>query len=453
MKKTILLSFALFLAIPLFSEPVFFAGLHGDFSLPGITTSEKVWGYGGGANAELGAYIGNFSTGLLAGFSTVSDSGSLVEKVQEIKVGAQAGFTINKEHLSFLPNWIGFRPNIAVLADIYNAEGYRSQSKKTLGQNEKSDGIAFAGEAAFFIDFINLIKSETLHVIPALGYSETIRLEEDGPIFSGRVSLGLRVTYTPKKIDYDAWLAGLSGGSLMVKAPTRSKLFCPDGDGVDDIVEFDITSDADKHGGVASWEFRVYDPGDNLFYSQKGKGEIPGDFVWSGESINGDAVESGCLYQYVWYIKAKDNSDGFVPGLITTGIMIHERDGALTFSLSSIQFGPDTAGFDKITEEQLKRNHELLDQVAEILKKYSDYNITIEGHANNVTGTEREHLKELLPLSQKRAETIKRELVKRGIEAGRMTPVGRGSEVTISTKKENWWKNRRVEFIMVKKGE
>lgn len=436
-----------------FSEPVFFAGAHGDVSFPGLSGDGKVFGFGGGADLELGVYLNNFSFGLTGGISYVEDSGNLVKTMHETKIGAEAGYTVDNSLLPFLPFWLGIRPNISFLADIYEAKGYRSESKKILGREETTKGVAYATEIGLFLDLINLIKGENFSFIPTLGYNEIIRLEEDGPVLSGRLSLGVRVTYMPPpKVDYDEWLASLSGGSLVVTAPTRSKTFSPNGDGVDDVVVFDVASDAEEHGGVASWELRVYDPGNNLFWSQKGKGEVPAGFEWNGESLKGDQVESGCLYQYVWYLKAKDSADGFVPGLISTGIMIKEHDGVLSFSLSSIQFGPDSSEFDNISEEQSKRNNELFDAVAEILKRYSEYDITIEGHANNVSGTEREHREELLPLSQARAETVKRELVKRGIEAVRMTPVGRGSEAMVTTKKEEWWKNRRVEFIMVKRG-
>ncbi|MCR5724946.1 MAG: OmpA family protein [Treponema sp.] len=444
-----IIPFILSFTLPLFAEPTFFVGAGGDVSFPGVSDMEKTFGLGGGASGEAGLYIGNFSAGILAGVSVVNDSGSLVESMTEVKIGAEAGYTFDKTVFPFLPGWLGIRPNGALLIDFYEADGYRSKSKKTIGVKETSEGVAFAGECSVFLDVVNLLKTETFMFIPTVGYNQTFRVEEDGPVFSGRLSAGIRITYTPPKpVDYDEWLAGLSGGSLTVKAPTRSKTFSPNGDGTDDIVEFDVTSDADKHGGVASWELRVYDPGNTLFWSQKGKGEIPAGFVWNGESLNGDAVESGALYQYVWYVKARDNSDGFIPGLISTGIMIKEHDGVLSFSLSSIQFGPDSSEFDNISEEQSKRNNELFDAVAEILQRYREYNITVEGHANNVSGTEREHREELLPLSQKRAETVKRELVKRGIPAERMVAVGRGSEVTISTKPEDWWKNRRVEFIL-----
>ncbi|WP_294429089.1 OmpA family protein [uncultured Treponema sp.] len=463
MKQRIIIFITAFVILPIFKLPLFsessggghsfFAGLHGDFTLPGICGLDKTFGLGWGLDAEAGLYIQNFSLGLTAGRSQVDDEGSLVKTMQETKFGVEAGYTFDKTVISFMPYWLGLRPNVSVLLDLYESEGYRSESKKLIGLKETSKGTSIAFEGGLFADFINLIHSETFSLIPVLGYKETVRLEDDGPVLSGNLSLGFRLTYTPPPpVDYDEWLAGLSGGSLVVKAPTRSKTFSPDGDGVDDIVVFDVSSDADEHGGVATWELRVYDPGNNLFWSQKGKGEVPAGFTWTGESIKGDPVESGCLYQYVWYIKAKDNADGFIPGLISTGIMIKENDGILSFSLSSIQFGPNSAEFDNISAEQAQRNHELFDAVAEILKRYSDYDVTIEGHANNVSGTEREHIKELLPLSQARAETVKRELIARGIDGERITAVGRGSEAMVSTKKEDWWKNRRVEFHMSRKG-
>ena len=437
-----------------FSEPVFFAGAHGDVSFPGLSGDGKVFGFGGGADLELGVYLGNFSTGLLGGFLFVNDGTSLVDSFSEKKLGLEAGYTLDKSLFNFLPDWLGIRPNAAFLVDFYSAEGYRSKSKKSIGKKATSEGTAFSWETAIFIDFINLLKTDSFHFIPTLGYTETFRVEEDeGLLCSGRLSMGIRMMYTPPRIDYDEWLSSLEhgeAGSLVVSAPTRSKKFTPDGDGYEDVVVFDVTSDANEHGGGASWELRVYDPGNNLFWREKGSGDAPSEYTWTGESLSGDEVESGCLYQYVWYIKSNDGSDGFIPGLISTGIMLKEHDGVLSFSLSSIQFGPDSSEFDNISKEQAQRNYELFDEVAEVLERYADYNVTVEGHANNVTGTEREHIQELLPLSQARAETVKRELVKRGIKAERITPIGRGSSAMVTRVRTEWWKNRRVEFIMTK---
>ena len=449
MRKAKLLIFVILgiCVLPLPAQLKYFAGAHGDFSIPAFQNGEKVYGFGGGGTLEGGVYLGNLSLGLLGGVSYSNDSGNLVQEMTEWKAGLEAGYDFGKELIPFFPEWLAIRPNLSVLADFYKAEGYRSKSKKLIGNKETSQGFSPVIEAGLLVDFPNLLTFKAFDFIPSVGYYETFRMEKEGMIITGRVSLGMRVLFTPTKLGS----FNTEGGTLNVYATTRSKLFTPDGDGEDDTVIFDVTSDADEHEGVNAWELRVYDPGQKIFFTDKGKGKLPEAYTWKGLSQNGNLVDGGCIYQYVWYVKANDGSDGFIPGIITTGIMVQEDDGVLHFSLSSIQFGPNSAGYDGLTDEQVQRNKELFDTVAKILKQYGNYNVTIEGHANNVSGTEREHLKELLPLSQKRAETVKKELIARGIEAERLNAVGRGSEKMVTTKKDEAWKNRRVEFIMTEK--
>ncbi|MBR4600348.1 MAG: OmpA family protein [Treponema sp.] len=120
--------------------------------------------------------------------------------------------------------------------------------------------------------------------------------------------------------------------------------------------------------------------------------------------------------------------------------------------VQSISFDSNAAGFSKLSKEQSLSNNQTLDEVAEELKGLTDadINIIIEGHANNISGTQKEQVEELLPLSQKRAEKIVEELVKRGVDPKILTPVGVGGSEPIAGKNDraNWWKNRRVEFII-----
>ena len=430
------------------AEISYFAGAHGDFSIPAFSGSEKTYGFGGGASVEGGVYIQNLSLGILGHIASSNDSGDLVQKITEYKVGLEAGYDFGKEIIPFFPVWLNVRPNLAAFADFYNADGYRSESKKIIGYDESSKGFSPVFEAGLLFDFPNLLKYGAFDFIPVAGYYETFRMENKGIIYSGRVSLGMRVLYSPVKARA---LRYGEGGTLSVLASTNIKLFSPDGDGTDDEVVFRVSSDADEHDGVSNWELRIYDPGQKVFYSEKGRGKLPEYYKWNGVGSNGDIVEGGCIYQYVWYVKAKDGSDGYIPGIVETDVMLKEEDGVLHFSLSSIQFGPNSADYKGLTEEQVARNKELFDTVARILKQYSEYNVTIEGHANNVSGTQREHEKELLPLSQKRAETVMAELINRGVDQARLTAVGRGSEKMLTNKKDELWKNRRVEFILTQK--
>lgn len=103
----------------------------------------------------------------------------------------------------------------------------------------------------------------------------------------------------------------------------------------------------------------------------------------------------------------------------------------------------------------------VLRRIAEILNKFKDYTVVIEGHAHNMSGTEAEETSTargnipLVPLSIDRAAFVKRELSRLGVRAGRMTTIGLGGRKPVAdpAKREDWWKDRRVEFILNKRGD
>ena len=452
--KIFLLFFVLIVfSLPVFSEPKFFGGIHGSYLTPVHFNlndyDSKALDYGFGGELEGGFYFGKFSVGLVGGFAFNKES-ELIQKNNDLFFGFEMGFDFDKDIIPILPKYLAIRPNAAIFGNSYKAEGFRSHSKRNLGQKEESSGLAILAEGGIALDFVNLMKFNGFDIIPVLAYNEVLRPEQDGHIFNGKVSMGIRVISPPIKRKAVA-VNTEAGGTLYVYAKATPDLFSPNGDDVDDLVIFDVDSDANEHNGVALWELRIYDPGRKIFYTERGKGDLPKNYTWNGTNPKGEIVEGGCDYQYVWYVKARDGADGYMPGIITTDVMLKEEDGILSFSLSSIQFGPNSAKFDNLDPEQIKHNNDLFDTVAKILNQYAEYTVTIEGHANNVSGTEEEHIKELLPLSQARAETVKDELVQRGIEAERLIPVGRGSEKMITTNKDEAWKNRRVEFYLEKK--
>jgi len=57
-----------------------------------------------------------------------------------------------------------------------------------------------------------------------------------------------------------------------------------------------------------------------------------------------------------------------------------------------------------------------------------------------------------MPLSKERADAIKAYLVKKGVNANNVTTEGMGGTKPVVDSKDtdNNWKNRRVEFILVK---
>ena len=143
-------------------------------------------------------------------------------------------------------------------------------------------------------------------------------------------------------------------------------------------------------------------------------------------------------------------SDSFKTGILMT-VIIPDRKWKII--VNTIHFDPDRATFIKISEAQRKENYETLDSLAYQLKQHLDCSVIIEGYANNVTNTERENLTELIPLSESRAESILNLLTERGIPEDMLSAKGMGGANPIAEWKDtkNWWKNRRVEFVIEKK--
>ena len=92
-----------------------------------------------------------------------------------------------------------------------------------------------------------------------------------------------------------------------------------------------------------------------------------------------------------------------------------------------------------------KKSYPLLDKIAETFIENANYIIEVQGHTDN-TGKDEVNKK----LSQTRANAVMDYLVKKGVEAERMTAVGYGPDKPIADNKtkEGRQKNRRVEFII-----
>lgn len=110
-----------------------------------------------------------------------------------------------------------------------------------------------------------------------------------------------------------------------------------------------------------------------------------------------------------------------------------------TFTLNNVHF--DT-GKPTLRPDSFKE----LNEMAEFMKIKSDDRYEIAGHTDNV-GKEEDNLK----LSQQRAETVKSYLVKKGIDAARITAKGYGAlkPVADNTTAEGRQQNRRTEVLVL----
>lgn len=86
----------------------------------------------------------------------------------------------------------------------------------------------------------------------------------------------------------------------------------------------------------------------------------------------------------------------------------------------------------------------ILDQAAETLKQWGNVKVEVAGHTDSVASEGYNAV-----LSEKRAQTVCDYLIKKGIEASRLIPVGFGESQPIADNEteEGRFKNRRVELI------
>ncbi len=121
------------------------------------------------------------------------------------------------------------------------------------------------------------------------------------------------------------------------------------------------------------------------------------------------------------------------------------KDGnKIKIDVPAIVFDPNLTTFEEQPINIKRQNKKVLDTVANLLKEYEEYKVSIEAYANAVLGTEEEK-PVLLRLSQGRADTVKAELIKRGIDAVRLNAVGKGGRNSTDATA-----NRRAEFILEK---
>jgi OOP family OmpA-OmpF porin len=88
-------------------------------------------------------------------------------------------------------------------------------------------------------------------------------------------------------------------------------------------------------------------------------------------------------------------------------------------------------------------SYPILDNAAGILLSHPDVNVEIQGHTDQIGSDKYNEA-----LSMKRAEAVKKYLVAKGVDAGRLTTSGKGKSTLLFKESytESRFYNRRVEF-------
>lgn len=254
-----------------------------------------------------------------------------------------------------------------------------------------------------------------------------------------------------------------------LKVQTAPQYFSPDNDGIDDDLFIKLTGTSKAK--IKNWSFVIKDPKGKDFWKTSGKSQITERMVWDGLSNiqktakgKADRVQSAMDYPYEFTVTDNLGMTSVCKGIIPVDVLVIREGNILKMAVPSIIFESDAANFQtankKLSDSQVSKNIEILNRIADILKKFPDYTVTIQGHANRVSDNLDEETVDNLevwgralgPLSKERADSIKQYLVKKGVSSSNITTEGLGGTKPVVNPKDgdNNWKNRRVEFILVK---
>lgn len=272
-------------------------------------------------------------------------------------------------------------------------------------------------------------------------------------------------------------VAEASSDKIVVKvAPPKVDIsvtpeyFSPDGDGVDDKLTFGITTD--KNAGITEWKLEVLETAivessapqesapTRTFMTWSGKGNPPAQIGWDGKSSKGELVESATDYPFEFTAWDALGNQTKVKGVIAVDVLVIRDGDRLKIRVPSIVFRANHADFIGLSEDIVSRNAKVIARIAQILGKFPDYRVQVEGHGNNIgkmlgysaSRIQQEETNELIPLSTERAEVVRKMLVDNGVDPRRLSVSGLGSSepVVPFTDVQNRWKNRRVEFVLIK---
>ncbi|MDR1429516.1 MAG: gliding motility-associated C-terminal domain-containing protein [Spirochaetaceae bacterium] len=277
--------------------------------------------------------------------------------------------------------------------------------------------------------------------------------ESGGLVIEGRYNAELTVNYEKGDV------VSLSAGPVTVDVSgprlgfsSSPEYFSPDNDGVDD--DLYISLSAEDLSPIAAWSLEVREPVApfNLFYRLEGRGVPSNRIVWDGRSSRGELVQAATDYPVKFRAADTLGNSSEIDAVIGVDVLVIRDGDLLRIQVPSIIFRENAADFENLAPDVTANNLRVLRRIAEILNKFQDYRVTVEGHANPVSRTASEEQNELQPLSEARARAIVDRLTGFGVTRNRLTYVGMGGTrpVVRWEDRDNWWKNRRVEFILIK---
>jgi outer membrane protein OmpA-like peptidoglycan-associated protein len=223
--------------------------------------------------------------------------------------------------------------------------------------------------------------------------------------------------------------------------------FSPDGDGVNDLISFEMS--AKDNIAINSWRLEISTLDGKSVRTFQGDGTPPSKLAWNGVDDYYHRLSPSGEYATVFSASDRAGNWGMtktqkielklIPQLKEVKVIEEER-GLVVRLTSKVLFD-----FDKFELKEIARSS--LDEVVNLLKAYPENKVNVEGHTDSV-GTADYNLK----LSQLRAASVAKYLIRKGVQTSRIKTAGYGeakaiaSNVTIQGRQQN----RRVEIVILK---
>ncbi|MDR2842420.1 MAG: OmpA family protein [Spirochaetaceae bacterium] len=290
-------------------------------------------------------------------------------------------------------------------------------------------------------------------------------------IFAGK----LKIVYTKGiSVETESPAFVCTGKAPEISINISPEYFSPDNDGYDD--DCNITLNKNSLLPFESWSFEVFDTQDpastqkqennKVFWAVAGKSNITDKLVWDGKSNGRELVQSAMDYPCMFTVTDIEGQVSSVRGVIRVDVLVVRDGDKLKMQVPSIIFIADEGYYASkkndprgLDQSIVDNNDRILKRIAQILNKFKDYKVVIEGHSNSTTGSEEEETnaspkwgKALKTLSESRARFVLTRLTQMGVSKSRLDILGMGGTKPVADTQDpnSRWKNRRVEFILEK---
>jgi outer membrane protein OmpA-like peptidoglycan-associated protein len=207
---------------------------------------------------------------------------------------------------------------------------------------------------------------------------------------------------------------------------------------------------------IDSWRMEIDDPENHLFKTFEAQWPTK-SAVWDGKGFEGDLVLSAEDYPVVVKVRDEFGNVGELTSVVPVDILMVKTATGFRILSSRIFFKPYTADYQDVRPELAAQNMKRLADMATKLRKFSNYKITLVGHAvsvywDNTARSAKEERDVLLPLSKARAEAVDKAMIDRGLNAARFTSkgVGDSDQLVPDSNLLDRWQNRRVAFFLDK---